>query len=273
MKLNELFYMVGFKPRPVRYGFMIEQVRLPDDGEVQYARWQHPEARVPSPDPQLIRHWRGLLTPGDVAIDVGAHVGDSTLPIALAVGATGTVLALEPNPYVFPTLEATAALNRDKTNIVPICVAATREDAPVEMQFGERGYCNGGIHEGISRWIHGSAYTVMVQGRNLARLLEHEYGHLIPRLRLMKIDTEGHDLAVLETVESVVRRQRPLLHVEFFNAKKSPPGYRRRLFGFLTNLGYEVWRIDEGGETFLIERISGANLFEHRSFDAVCLPA
>lgn len=30
-----------------------------------------------------------------MAIDIGAHVGDSTLPIALAIGPSGVVLALE----------------------------------------------------------------------------------------------------------------------------------------------------------------------------------
>ena len=32
---------------------------------------------------------------------IGAHIGDTTLPIALAAGKKGFVLALEPNPYVF----------------------------------------------------------------------------------------------------------------------------------------------------------------------------
>src|SRR4051794_9530500 len=39
-----------------------------------------------------------LLRPGDVAIDVGAHLGRHTFPLAEAVAPTGKVIALEPLP-------------------------------------------------------------------------------------------------------------------------------------------------------------------------------
>jgi len=48
--------------------------------------------------------------------------------MALAVGASGTVFALEPNPYVFRVLETTAGLNPTKAHIVPLMCAAMPAD-------------------------------------------------------------------------------------------------------------------------------------------------
>ena len=52
--------------------------------------------------------------PGDAAIDIGAHTGDTALPVALAVGPQGAVFALEPNPFTYKVLIANAGLNREK---------------------------------------------------------------------------------------------------------------------------------------------------------------
>src|SRR5207247_10775799 len=97
---------------------------------------------------------RAFLRPGAGAIDIDAHTGDATLPIALAVGATGLVLGLEPNAYVFPVLERNASLDPATTSILPLNFAAMRTDGFYEFQYGEEGYCNGGFTEGRSKWLH-----------------------------------------------------------------------------------------------------------------------
>src|SRR5580765_1948024 len=47
-------------------------------------------------EPDEVRLARGVLRPGDVAVDVGAHIGFFTMQMAAAVGATGRVYAFEP---------------------------------------------------------------------------------------------------------------------------------------------------------------------------------
>ena len=71
--------------------------------------------------------------------------------MALAVGKSGCVFALEPNSYVYPVLAKNAALNPDKTHILPLPFAATPEDAELVFQYSDSGYCNGGRFAGISR--------------------------------------------------------------------------------------------------------------------------
>ena len=112
MKVRELIHLLGWKPKRRVYGHEVRAFDLASDGRVDYAQWLHPGETPKEVRQDVVDHLRTFLRPGDVAIDIGAHTGDSTIPIALAVGPAGRVLALEPNPYVFPVLERNAGLNR-----------------------------------------------------------------------------------------------------------------------------------------------------------------
>ena len=273
MKLKEFFYLFGLKPKPATYGFVIEAHDLTREGRLEIARWLHPGAPTVAPA-QLqaaVDQLRSFLRPGDVAIDIGAHTGDTTLPIALAVGPSGLVLALEPNSYVFPVLAQNARLNPGKARILPLRFAAMRADGFYEFQYGERGYSNGGYHEGMSKWQHGSAFKLQVEGRNLQALLAREHPDVISRLRFIKVDAEGFDLAILETLEDLIRDRRPHLQVEMFSQRKSSPGYRLRLYDFLVRQGYEVHRM-EGDANFRGERITRENLMRWNVYDVFCVP-
>ena len=154
MKLKEVFYMFGLKPKPRRYGSEVVDLDLPGEGPVRYAVWQHPRCLESTIDQGMVDTLRKYLSPGDTAIDIGAHVGDTAVPMALAVGKAGTVFALEPNEYTYHVLEANARLNTERTNLVPLPFAATPEDGKYVFEYSDSGFCNGGQHNDISRWKH-----------------------------------------------------------------------------------------------------------------------
>jgi hypothetical protein len=52
-----------------------------------------------------------VVQPGDVAVDIGAHIGTFTLGLAEFVGPTGRVLAFEPQRILYQILSANAAFN------------------------------------------------------------------------------------------------------------------------------------------------------------------
>jgi tRNA G37 N-methylase Trm5 len=62
---------------------------------------------------------RQLLNPGDTVLDIGANIGDLTVPMAQMVGDSGSVYAFEANRSNFNYLCADLALN-DLANVRPI---------------------------------------------------------------------------------------------------------------------------------------------------------
>jgi FkbM family methyltransferase len=269
MRLKELLYLLGFKPKSRTYGFEINSFDLPDDGRVEYAQWLHPGESRKELTQEAVNELRKYLSAGDVAIDIGAHSGDTTVPMALAVGPSGCVLALEPNSYVFPVLKMNSELNTSKTSIIPLMIAATQSDEELEFEYSDSGFCNGGFHEGISRLRHGHAFSLKVQGRNLVALLEAEYPNLIDRIRYIKIDTEGYDLSVIKSIHDLLARQMPFLKAEVY--KHTDRQYRREMHRILSDLGYALHKV-EGDGKYTGQELSAQDMSDWRHFDVFCIP-
>ncbi|HVA93378.1 MAG TPA: FkbM family methyltransferase [Candidatus Dormibacteraeota bacterium] len=273
VKFKQLPYFLGLQPGPKSYGFKVKSFDLPRDGTVEYAQWLHPHETEKEITQSSIDALRKFLSPGDVAIDIGAHTGDSTIPIALAVGKQGCVLALEPNRYVFSVLKKNAELNPAKTNIIPLMFAATPEDAEMEFQYSDSGYCNGGRFEGMSKWLHGHAFKLSVQGRNLSAFIEKNFPELLPRIRYIKMDTEGYELAVLQTLSGLIAQCKPFLKVEVY--RKLDDLQRQALFRSLSAHGYTIHKIaddGDGGNDFG-EKLTEQDMSNWRHFDVFCVPA
>lgn len=270
MKLKELPYFLGLQPGPKTYGYKLKSFILPNEGTIEYAQWLHPSETEKEITQNSVDALRKFLSPGDVAIDIGAHTGDSTIPIALALGKQGCVLALEPNRYVFPVLQKNAELNPEKTSIIPLPFAATPEDAEMEFQYSDSGFCNGGRFEGMSRWLHGHAFRLKVKGRNLQSLLQAEYPQLLPRIRYIKIDTEGYEATVLASLSELILRYKPFLKLEVY--RKLDDAQRRTLFRSVAGYGYIVRKIADDGNYFG-EILSENDMNNWRHFDVFCAPA
>jgi FkbM family methyltransferase len=269
VKVRDLAHLLGWRPAPRTYGVDIRTFDLPVDGAIQYAQWLHPGETPKVIRQEVVDELRRYIRPGDVAIDVGAHTGDSTIPMALAAGPSGRVLALEPNPYVFVVLDRNAGLNAGKTSIVPMNLAATAESGPIEFEYSDAGFCNGGRHAGISRWRHGHAFRLTVQGIDLQAYLDAYLPDLVPKLRFIKIDAEGYDLTVLEALAGLVDRTRPFVRAEVF--KLTTAAQRERLHGFFTSRQYDVFRV-AGESDYRGEPLAAADMTRWPHFDVFGVP-
>lgn len=269
MKLKTAFHLLGLRPKPQVFGYEIVESHLPDDGLVQYAQWLHPKETRKSIRQEHVDAMRAYLSEGDVALDIGAHTGDSTIPLALAAGKSGRVLAFEPNPYVFKILSKNASLNADKTSIETHCLASTATDGPIEFEYSDSGYCNGGRHEGISVWVHGHAFRLRVQGINLENFLRREKAELLPRLKFIKVDAEGYDATILQSIQGLLAEFHPVIKCEFF--KLLSEEQRQRQWSVLDSLGYDVFHITNQNDS-RGERITRDTLMLRKHFDAICVP-
>ena len=268
MKLRDLPRALGIRTPPREYQTSVAIFTLPVDGEVRLAQWLHPAESSKVVDQSSVDALRAFLRPGDVAIDIGAHTGDSTLPIALAVGPSGIVFALEPNPYVFKVLETTAGLNPSKARIVPLMFAAMPEDGEFEFEYSDEGFCNGGFHRSISRWRHGHFCTLRVQGRHVLDYLRAHAPDALAKLRYIKIDTEGFDRAIAASLRDAMRTYRPYVKSEVYRhlSREEREGY----YDDLRALGYRVFRC--GDVQYRGDELSRVDMSRWRHFDIFAVP-
>lgn len=271
MKPKEFLYLLGLRPKTRTYDFCDKSIELPQDGTIPYARWLHPKIHDYSLSQATVDELRRYLQLGDAAIDIGAHRGDTAIPMALAVGMTGTVLAFEPNSYVFPTLNRTTELVRaaGKGVIVPYNYAATPEDCEMEFAYSDPGFCNGGHHWGISPWLHTHAFKLKVQGRNIPKLVDQKHPGLSGKIRYLKTDTEGFDYMILRSMESLLRESKPYLRAEVYRWVK--PNIREEFYHYLRGLGYRVHKMIST-EKLCGPELEPKDMLRQRQFDIFCVP-
>lgn len=269
MKAREFLHLLGLRPRLRTYPTEVVTFSLPVDGHIKYARWLHPGETPKVIRPDVVDELRRFIRPGDVAIDVGAHTGDTTIPMALAAGPDGCVLALEPNPYVFRVLEENARLNPTKTRIVPLMFAAAAESREFTFQYSDAGFCNGGLHPGISKWRHGHAFDLTVRGENLEAYLARHHPALIDRIRFLKVDTEGYDADVIASLRDLITRQKPFIKAEVY--KPLNLAQRERLYDLLIDLDYDVFVV-ESDTRYMGQRLERQRLMQREHYDVFCTP-
>ena len=269
MRVIDFTSLLGIKPKTKEYGIETITIHLPLEGELTLAQWLHPHAGKINVLQEEIECLKTFLKTGDVVIDIGAYTGDTAMPLAIVTGTSGTVLALEPNKYVFKVLEKNAALLREKGNIIPLPFAATPKDCEMEFEYSDSGFCNGGFHEGISKWKHGHAYKLKVEGKNLVAYLKENHPDLLSRICYIKVDAEGFDCTVLESISEIIEKQKPFIRVEVF--KHSDLKYRIRLFNFLKNYNYSLHYFG-GFSNYKGQLIEAADLMKKNHYDIFAIP-
>jgi FkbM family methyltransferase len=145
---------------------------------------------------------RETLHAGDVAVDVGANVGVLTFLAASIVGATGRVIAVEPNPDNLQLLYRGIVHNGfDTVEVVPH--AASNRRTVFSLTGG-----TSNTHLIRARApVEGGFFVQSV-------VLDDALSDL-PRLDFVKMDIEGHEPQALEGFSRLVGRHRPVLLVEF----------------------------------------------------------
>lgn len=179
-------------------------------------------------DPDMER-LRTMYRPGQVVVDVGANIGQTSMWAARMVGPTGRVLALEPHPGNYQRMLSNLALN-NFTNITPIQVGLG-ETARTAMMDQPRPD-NAGAHR-----VHPSGSTPV----KLTTLDALD----LDRVDVLKIDTEGYELRVLMGGRKTIARDRPLMFIEVHDGHLRDAGTSAsELVAYIRDLGYRVTNAD-----------------------------
>jgi FkbM family methyltransferase len=163
-----------------------------------------------------VHRWKGeaelgelprLVTPGTVAIDVGAHFGTYSQALSRLVGKTGKVISVEPISEDAAFLRAAARQLRLPIEVCACALSDTAGEATLRIpaRFGQQKTALATLegHQG-----EGEARTVPV-----LRLDDLLAGERRP-VSFIKVDVEGHEAAVLEGARLTIATHKPNLLIE-----------------------------------------------------------
>ena len=139
-----------------------------------------------------------LVSPGDTVVDVGANIGYYTLQFARLVGATGQVVAFEPDPHNFALLEENVWQNGYR-NVTLVQAAVTARSGGVRLHLNAS---NRGDHR-----IYASdpgRPAIDVEAVALDEYFADHAGHL----DLVKIDVQGAEAGVFSGMRRLVAEHR-----------------------------------------------------------------
>lgn len=151
---------------------------------------------------------RCFVRPGDTVLDIGANIGDLTLPLSKMVGPNGCVHAIESNADTFNILCANLALNQI-SNVQPINAYVKESETPFPGQVAK---------------INADYKVTRIDDLNLKQC------------RLIKIDVDGHELDVLKSGTATIKRLRPVLYLE-----NDVPDKSEELLKYLLELDYNLY--------------------------------
>ena len=247
MKLSDYFResMLRRKARRItqEYPARINSFELKDEGKIDFANWDNPLVTPLFISQEMVDFFKKFIKKGDLVIDIGANVGDTTVLMALAAGNTGITIGFEPNPYVFKILEKNASLNKGKQNIVPLPYAITVKEEEFYYISSEASFGNGGISP-TKNSKHGKfIFPDKIKGINLEELLEMKYKDKLNNLSFIKIDTEGYDKEIIKSISGLIDKYKPAIVAESF--KYSTDEEKAELFNVINQHEYEIFYFED----------------------------
>jgi FkbM family methyltransferase len=171
------------------------------------------------------RFLQRLCADGDVVIEVGANIGAHTVGLARHVGATGRVLAFEPQRLAFQTLCANMALNSIANADCYWAALGAKRGAIAVPELDPGRPANFG----------GLTLARAQQGRSVPCFTLDDFLS-VPRLKLVKIDVEGMESDVVRGGSKLLDRFKPYLYVENDRVDKS-----EALMRLLDSFGYRLY--------------------------------
>jgi FkbM family methyltransferase len=197
-------------------------------------------------DPAELRFVRHCLRPGQVAVDVGCHKGAYTYWMRRQVGSSGAVFAFEPQPRQVAYLrELFGTMSYDNVKLVPMALSDRIGRLALHVPTGDGKSHLATLEPGAGSMEHG-VKSIMSDSQLPApnsslivdvTTLDAFFADQPRGPGFLKIDVEGHELAVLAGGRQTLERYRPDLLIEC-ESRHRPDGDVRPVFNFLHSLGY-----------------------------------
>lgn len=178
---------------------------------------------------------KNIIRPGDICVDIGAHLGYYTMELSRLVGDNGHVIAIEPVSKFNSVLQKFTSRRK---NITLHKVALGGSGEYVEMGIpkvnNQKRFAHARIQE-LSTWLEyvGTEKVKNEKGDDLFANL--------PRLDYIKCDVEGAEVMVFSSMPITLQKHQPTLLCELADKAE-----RIKMFDMLRHLNYETYLLRSG---------------------------
>jgi FkbM family methyltransferase len=193
-------------------------------------------------EPEKAELFSTLIQLGDRVVDVGANIGYYSVLFGHAVGTSGRVVGIEPDPDNARLARENVRLNglSHTVSIVQAAAGAQRGDL---VLYARSGISNRGDHR---TWSDGSH-----EGRRVRvkMVTVDEYVRDWPSVQTIKMDIQGYEGHALGGMRSTLQQNAGIaLVAEFWPSSIRRAGSEPHAFlDTLHDLGFTGWRIDDRG--------------------------
>ena len=191
-------------------------------------------------EPHVLELIAGYLTGSDgVVIDVGANVGATSIPLAKCFPETQFYL-YEPHPSVFVDLSNNISFNKLE-NVRAYNFAVTNEPVSALPFYAQKNSDNPGLSSFKLNHDIEEYDVVQVKCTGLDSI-SIDNNKIV---RIIKIDTQGHELEVLLSAKELINKYRPVILFEFeseyFDLEAEEGQCRESIVSFLELNNYEFF--------------------------------
>lgn len=189
--------------------------------------------------PELIGLIRKLVRTGDYVIDVGAQLGYVSIALAKSVGGDGKVYAFEPDPTARERLDyAVRANDLPQIHVFPNALSNTTGEIMLHVSPVV------GWSTAVSETHLKNLERIQVNAWRLDDLISES--RIRRPIRLIKIDVEGYEAAVLDGMQNLLFCDKPTIVVEVNPHLLAAAGHTSAdLLRRLSQFGYLLYRLSE----------------------------
>lgn len=214
-------------------GKILEEVHPGVFLELDLSNWLHRLYYLGFVEQNTFKIIKNLLPVDGVFVDIGANIGIYSCIMANHVGVKGSVIAFEPMPENLEALYNNIALNKLKNVEVNELALSNRQEGfnlyvPYSHQEGPTG-CT-------QVWNPGDWVSVgITDATTLDIAFQKE------RLDFIKIDTQGHELEILQGAKSTIERFQPLMLCEVLEENQT------KVFDLIKSWNYTIFKQTHDG--------------------------
>lgn len=188
-------------------------------------------------EPDILSLIAERLPVGGTFVDIGANIGQHSLFAAMVVRDAGSVISFEPIPRLVQQFTESIALNglEKVMTLLPFACSDHTGEMALKIKPGNIG--GSGLHHADESYDSVKIKTIVADG----------YLMNLPRIDLIKIDTEGHEIETLRGLEKVIHKYQPNIIVEFSpSLREDAESYAKTFLTFFEQNNYTLYDLEEG---------------------------